>query len=180
MEAEALRKHYSELSDERLKALVGEGLGDLVPEALPLLGTELARRGFRDLGQAVEAQIRGPEPGEVEAIVSWIRSTPCPRCGRQGAALNACRVASLYDIEFVLGCPSCLESAVRRSQDRNALGCLFAPLGLFFGTRGAIRNREAVQAASSPEPSEALVEYVRRHQATLSVSMRAVQEQAEP
>lgn len=173
MDIEALRGHYSGLSDERLKSIVAEGLGDLVPEALPVLSAELTHRGILDLAQAVELQIRGPEPGDLDALVAWVRSAACPVCGRGGTALNACRIDTLYDCEFVLGCPTCLDSAVLRAEGRNAVGCLFAPLGVFFGARSAVRNRDAVKVASGTEPSEALLEYVRRHQATLSIAMRA-------
>jgi len=180
MDVEALKRYYSGVSEERLKALVAEGLGDLVPEALSVLQAELTSRGLLDLAQAVQIQISGPEPAELDAIVAWLRSSACPICGRRGTALNACRVDSLYDSEFLLGCPSCLDSSVRRAESRNALGCLFAPLGLVFGTRAAVRNREAVRVVSSAEPSDALVEYARKHHATLAVSMRAVPENPEP
>jgi hypothetical protein len=139
---------------------------------LPVLREELASRGFSDLAQAVSIQIDGVKPEELDAIVSWLRRSPCPRCGRQVDLLNGCVVHSLYRAEFVLACVPCLDAAVEHASTRNTAGCLFAPLGFFFGTRGQVRNSKGLDTARRPEPSPALLEYARRHRASLAVGMR--------
>lgn len=169
---DALKRHYASLEDQRIRSLVEQDLSTLSPESLPVLRAELANRGFVDLAQAVSVQVDGVKPEELDAIVTWLRRSPCPICGRQEDLLNGCIVHSLYRTDFVLACISCLNAAVEDASTRNTAGCLFAPLGVFFGTRGQARNSKGLEAARRSEPSPALLEHVQRHAATLAVAMR--------
>lgn len=183
IDAHAVAMHYRQLSDDRLVDLATNEAAELTGEALGVLQDELRRRGLDTaIDKTVVRTLESLRGGEFDLIVAQFRSLPCPQCGGRVDKLNAFRidtvvsaiVLTFYQPSVVVGCPSCLARAARVARRTTLIlgwwGIPWGPIRSAAALRGASR---ALAGAAQSDPTEDLLDYVRRNLANVCAQIEA-------
>lgn len=117
--------HYRSLEDEDLQRLALYEVGDMHPRAVDALRSEIRRRGLDpSLLQAVDLNLRGLTPEDLDSALAVVQGFPCPLCGRSSSPLTACTLGygigplpfPLFRTQVRFGCRPCLHRELKAAK----------------------------------------------------------------
>ncbi len=177
-EEERWRRYFRHLNDDSIHHVVMNETRDLTPAAVRVLQAEVQRRQYPpEISASITSRLKALVGIELESLVQWFRTCPCPICGKQGLPLNACPIvtvtsfliATSKNASVIVGCPECIRKAARKAQSKTVIaGWWGLPWGPIH-TIGALGiNRRAQKITVSEGPSEHLTTYVRQNIGSLT------------
>lgn len=135
-----IKENYSKMEDFKLERIAKYEVASLKPEVLPILISEIERRGLNDnLLKGIDSQVKNLSPDELNDIKTKIKGLACPNCRNKAQELNggiirrvrSYLIITQYEKNVIITCNSCLEKEQKSQLIKNSLlGWWGIPWGL--------------------------------------------------
>jgi len=163
-----IRKHYSTLTDEKIRSLVGKDLLTLTPDGLQVLKEEVVKRDL-PLLKSIDDAFKQEEL--INQLIldkcNEIRDLPCPICNSNEYKLNAIQLTTVTSLlatnvkkQLHIGCNNCLMELKQSAEDKTSLLGWWGFWGLFETSKALRINDIGAEELKLDRPSSALTTYV--------------------
>lgn len=168
MRIEAIRKHYSTLTDTKIRDLAERDVLNLTPEGLQVLKEEVIKRNLPLLRSIDDAFSRQEQINQlILDKCNQIRDLPCPICNSEEYKLNGIKLSTVVSFitltqhkeQVHIGCYNCLIELKRKAEDKTSLLGWWGVFGIGTTLRALKSNDKAAEELLLDQPSTSLWQY---------------------